>query len=700
MKVETKFGEAKLVLESGKIAKQANGSVLVTMGETVILATAQASNEKRTGIDFLPLTVDYQERFYAVGRIPGNFFRREIGRPTEKETLTSRFIDRPCRPLISKGWTYETQVIAQALSVDDKYDPDILAMLGASTALTLSDIPFNGPIAGTRVARVEGKLIVAPTQAQINDADLILIVASSADAVVMVEGGAKQASEAEVLDAIFLAQESVQPLLKLQLELQKALGKEKRIIEPVQHNDELISKIKLEYRESMLSALTTKDKMLRHKKISDLKELVVGALAESHPDSDSDSDVSLALHELEGEVLRGLILNEGRRIDDRSLTQVRPIECEVAYLPRTHGSALFTRGETQSLAVVTLGTSFDDQRLDTVIGDTSKTFMLHYNFPPYSTGEVKRLGAPGRREIGHGALAERALKSVLPDHEKFPYTIRVVSEILESNGSSSMASVCAGSLALMDAGVPISAPVAGVAMGLVVEGEKVVVLTDILGDEDHLGDMDFKITGTSKGITAVQMDIKISGVTRQIMSTALSQARDGRLHILDVMSKVIDAPRAEISTFAPKTLILQISTDKIKDVIGPGGKIIKSIQAETESRLEVEDNGKVTIYSSNAEKAQAAADLVRRYTQVPEIDKIYSGRVVKVMEFGAFVEILPGTDGLVHISQLSHERVQRVSDVVREGDIIDVKVLGIDKQGKIRLSMRAALDAKGDGGNR
>jgi polyribonucleotide nucleotidyltransferase len=468
------------------------------------------------------------------------------------------------------------------------------------------------------------------------------------------------------------------------------MGKEKRLIEPIVRNEEVIAKIKADYREDMLAALTTAQKMERQKKVSDLHKKVDTELSESYPEE--GSAISEALHELEGEVLRGLILNEGRRIDGRSLTQVRPIDCEVGYLPRAHGSALFTRGETQSLGVVTLGTSYDDQRLDTVIGDTSKTFMLHYNFPPYCTGEVKRLGAPGRREIGHGALAERALKSVLPSHEKFPYTLRVVSEVLESNGSSSMASVCSGTLALMDAGVPISAPVAGVAMGLVAEGDKVIVLTDIIGDEDHLGDMDFKVAGTRKGITAVQMDIKISGVTKEIMTRALTQAKEGRLHILDAMAKAIKAPRGEISQYAPKTYVLNISPDKIKDLIGPGGKIIKSIQAETESRLEVEDNGKVTIYAPNAEKSNAAAEMVRRYTLVPEIGRIYAGRVVKVMEFGAFVEILPGTDGLVHISQLAHERVQRVSDVDREGDTIDVKVLDIDRQGKIRLSRRAALD--------
>jgi polyribonucleotide nucleotidyltransferase len=689
MRIETKFGEATLTIESGKIAKQASGSVLVTMGETAVLATAQASNDQREGIDFLPLTVDYQERFYSVGRIPGNFFRREIGRPTEKETLTSRFIDRPCRPLISKGWNYETQVIAQALSVDEKYDPDLLAMLAASAALTISDIPFDGPIAGTRVAKIYGQMVVNPTQDLLIDADLVLIVASSAEAVVMVEGGANQASEADLLDAIFTAHEAIQPLLKLQLDLQKDLGKPKRPVPVLVRDLELIQKVKEIYRQDMIAALSVKEKLPRHNQISALKSKVKEELAEAHPNS--SSDISTALHELEADILRGSILSEGRRIDGRNLTQVRPITCEVGYLPRAHGSALFTRGETQSLGVATLGTSYDDQRLDTVIGDNSKSFMLHYNFPPYCTGEVKRLGAPGRREIGHGALAERALKSVLPGKDDFPYTIRLVSEILESNGSSSMASVCSGTLALMDAGVPITAPVAGVAMGLVVENEQVVILTDILGDEDHLGDMDFKVAGTHRGVTAVQMDIKIKGVTKAIMTQALEQAREARLHILEAMSKSISAPRTEISQYAPKTLIIEIKPDKIKDIIGPGGKNIKAIQVETESRLEVEDSGKVTIYAPNIEKAEQAAQAVRRFTVSPEIDQVYRGKVVKIVEFGAFVEILPGTDGLVHISQLAKERVQKVSDYVKEGDIIDVKVLGIDNKGKIRLSRRALL---------
>ena len=690
MKVETKFGDAVVSIETGKVARQAGGSVIVRLGETMILATAVASDDRREGLDFVPLTVDYLERFYAVGRIPGNFFRREIGRPSEKETLTSRFIDRPCRPLLNKNWTYETQVIVQAISVDDKYDPDLPAMLGASAALSISDIPFDGPIAGARVVRVDGKMVVNPTQAQLEAADLALIVAGSRQAVVMVEGGAREASETDILDAVFLAHQAIQPLLDLQLDLQKACGKEKRLPVKIVRDEQLINKIIADCHSPMMEALTTPAKQDRQKKIARLKSEVIAAMTQEYPSG--QGDIIYALNHLESDLLRGLIVTEGRRIDGRSLDEVRPITCDINYLPRAHGSALFTRGETQSLGVATLGTSYDDQRLDTLIGDTSKTFMLHYNFPPFCTGEVKRLGAPGRREIGHGALAERALRAVIPPHEKFPYTIRVVSEITESNGSSSMASVCSGTLALMDAGVPIKAPVAGVAMGLVVEGDKVIILTDILGDEDHLGDMDFKVAGTPGGITAVQMDIKISGVTREIMTRALDQARTGRLVILDKMKEALAEPKAEISPYAPKMTFIDINPEKIKDVIGPGGKIIKSIQSETETRLEVEDSGKITIYAPTAEKAEAAITLVRRYTQEPELDKIYHGRVVKIMDFGAFVEILPGTDGLVHISQLALERVQRVTDVVREGDMIDVKVLGIDKQGKIRLSRRAVLE--------
>ncbi|MDR1165553.1 MAG: polyribonucleotide nucleotidyltransferase [Deltaproteobacteria bacterium] len=694
MLVETKFGDARLSIETGKLAKQAAGAAVVTMGETVVLATAQASQDTRDGLDFLPLTVDYQERLYAVGRIPGNYFRRELGRGSEKETLTARVIDRPVRPLITKAWTFETQVICQALSVDDKYDPDMLAVLAASTALTLSDIPFQGPIAGARVCRVDGELIVAPTQAQVALADISLIVVSSKDAVVMVEGGAKEAPEEEILKAIFLAKDAVQPLLKLQLELQKAAGKEKRAPKEVVRDENLKRAVGEKYREKTLAALVTPEKAERQKKLGALKEEIKADLGADLPPE--RTDISEAFKELEAQILRDMILKEERRIDGRSFTQVRPIDCEVGFLPRAHGSAIFTRGETQSLGVATLGSSFDEQRLESLIGDTTKTFMLNYNFPPYCTGEVKRLSSPGRREIGHGALAERAIRAVMPSSEKFPYTIRVVSEIMESNGSSSMATVCAASLSLMDAGVPLKDAVAGVAMGLILSDEKVAILTDILGDEDHLGDMDFKVAGTREGVTAVQMDIKIQGVTAAIMEQALKQAKEGRLHILDRMAKCLSAPRTVLSPYAPKMVVIEIPTEKIKDVIGPGGKIIKSIQAETETRLDVEDSGKITIFAPTQEKADAAVDAIRKRTDprsnLPTVGKNYEGKVVKIMDFGAFVEIMPGVDGLVHISQLARERLRAVRDAVKEGDVIVVKVLEIDKSNKIRLSRRAVLE--------
>ncbi|MDR1079757.1 MAG: polyribonucleotide nucleotidyltransferase [Deltaproteobacteria bacterium] len=693
MKVETKFGDSRISIETGKLARQASGSVVVAMGETMVMAAAQASFDVREGLDFLPLTVDYQERLYSVGRIPGNYFRRELGRGSEKETLTARIIDRPIRPLITRAWTYETQVICQAWSVDDKYDPDMLALLGASTALMLSDIPFDGPIAGTRVCRTDGKLVTAPTQAQVAASDIYLIVVSSADAVVMVEGGAREASESDILEAIFLAKDAVQPLLKLQLELQKAAGKEKRKPIEVVRDEELIERIKSERRSEMLETLTVREKQPRQKGLAALKDRMKRDYADA---SGGSSDPAEAFRRLESDVLRGLILNDGKRIDGRSLTDVRPIDCEVGILPRAHGSAVFTRGETQSLGTATLGSSYDEQRLESLIGDTSKAFMLNYNFPPYSTGEVKRLSSPGRREIGHGALAERALKAVLPVSEDFPYTIRVVSEVLESNGSSSMASVCSATLSLMDAGVPIKAPVAGVAMGLIMDGDEATILTDILGDEDHLGDMDFKIAGTSAGVTAVQMDIKIKGVTRPVMERALSQAKDGRLHILEQMGKVLAAPRPEVSRYAPKMTVIEIPSEKIKDVIGPGGKIIKAIQSETETRLDVEDSGKITIFAPSQEKAEAAIDAIRKRTDpranLPDIGRVYEGKVVKIVDFGAFVEIMPGVDGLVHISQLARERLKSVRDAVAEGDVIKVKVLEIDKFNKIRLSRRVVLE--------
>jgi len=689
MQIERKLGEATITIEAGHVARQASGAVTVRCGDTVVLVTVVATEEQRTGIDFVPLTVDYQERFYGVGRIPGNFFRREIGRPSEKETLTSRFIDRPCRPLLPKTWNYETQIIATALSVDEHYDPDTLAMIGASTALEISDVPFNGPIAGTRVVRIDGRLLVNPTQQQIETSDMAIIVAGGREAVVMVEGGADEVSEAELLQAVFLAHREIQPILDMQEEFKAALGKPKRAPRETIRDEELIALVKERYAAPVWAGMSVPGKMARHDK---LEEIFRTALEELSPDyPERGPDIFNAFGELEREVFRKMVLMEKRRIDGRRFDEVRPIECQVGILPRAHGSALFTRGETQALGVTTLGTAFDDQRLDAVIGETSKSFMLHYNFPPFCVGEAKQLRAPGRREIGHGALAERSIKAIMPTEQEFPYTVRVVSEILESNGSSSMATVCAGCLSLMDAGVPIKAPVAGVAMGLVMEDDRVAVLTDIIGDEDHLGDMDFKIAGSRKGVTAIQMDIKISGVTEAIMARALDQARAGRMFILDKMAEVIAEPRPELSRYAPQLVTIEINPEKIRDIIGPQGKIVRAIQAETDTRIEIDDSGKISIYGQNLAGAEAAVKTIRRLTQEPEVDQVYLGKVVKIMDFGAFVEILPGTDGLVHISQLSDERVQKVSDVVQEGDEILVKVLGIDKQGKIRLSRKAVL---------
>ncbi len=690
MKVETKFGETTLTIETGHMARQASGAVVVRCGDTMVLVTVVSTNEERD-IDFLPLTVEYQEKYYAVGRIPGNFFRREIGRPSDREVLAARKIDRPCRPLFPKGWTFETQIIATVLSVDEDYDADMLALIGASAGLGISDIPFDGPIAGVRVARVDGKLIINPVQSQIEESDLNIVVAGSRDAVVMVEGEAKEVEEELLLEAIFLGHKEIQPILDLQEEMKKAVGKEKRIPNPVERDEDFITMVKDRYRDEAAEVLRIPAKLERHEKFQLLREKAAEELGQEGPEGEAADKIGLPFEELESEILRKLIIEEGKRLDGRGLTEVRSITSDIGILPRAHGSALFTRGETQALGVATLGTSYDDQRLDTLIGDSTKSFMLHYNFPPFCVGEARRLTGPKRRDIGHGALAERTIKSVLPDQEEFPYTIRVVSEVLESNGSSSMATICAGAMALMDAGVPIKTPVAGVAMGMVIEGDKLAILTDILGDEDHLGDMDFKVAGSRKGVSGIQMDIKVGGVSEEILRQALNQAREARLHILDEMSKAISEPRAELSPYAPKTTTIDINPDKIRDLIGPQGKVIRAIQTETETRIDVDDSGKVLVYALNSAAAEEAMKRIKEITQEPEVDQVYKGTVVKIMDFGAFVEIMPGTDGLVHISQLANERVKQVTDVVKEGDEILVKVLGIDKQGKIRLSRKALL---------
>jgi len=674
------------------MARQAGGSALVQYGETVVLVTATAAREARENVDFFPLTCDYQEKTFAAGKIPGGFFKRE-GRQSEKEILNSRLIDRPLRPLFPEGFRCETQIVATVLSFDKENDADMPALIGASAALEVSDIPFHGPIAGVRMGRIGGQLVVNPMSSQYAESELQLIVAGSRDAIVMVEGGAKMLSEDVVLDALFTAHREMQKILDLQDELRKALGKPKRTVVAPAVDTVLQKRVRDVALPKIRTAMETSGKHERSDAVRQVRTDLLAALATEFPDK--ERDIKGFFEEAHYDAVRGLIVEQRRRIDGRGLADIRPITSEVGVLPRTHGSALFTRGETQALVVATLGTSSDEQKIDALGGEVYKKFMLHYNFPPYSVGEVKFLRGPGRREIGHGALAGRAVEAVMPDEGSFPYTVRVVSEILESNGSSSMASVCGSSLALMDAGVPIKAPVAGIAMGLIREGNEIRVLSDILGDEDHLGDMDFKVAGTADGITAVQMDIKIGGVTREIMRDALYQAREGRLHILGKMKEALGEARADMSTYAPRITTLKIKVDRIRDVIGPGGKVIRGIIEETGVKIDVEDDGTIYIASADGVAMQKAIDWVNRLTAEAEVGKIYKGIVKKIMDFGAFVEILPGTDGLVHISQLAPERVKEVRDVLKEGDEVMVKVLEVDKTGKIRLSRKEALAAAG-----
>jgi len=691
-KLQIDFHGRPFSIETGRMAKQAGGSAFVVFGETVILATATAQTTPREGIDFFPLTCDYQEKTFAAGKIPGGFFKRE-GRPAEKEILSSRLIDRPIRPLFPNGFNCETQVISTVLSHDKENDPDVVSIVGASTALVLSDIPFNGPIAAVRIGRLDGKFVINPTQSQVPELDLNIVVAGSRDAIVMVEGGARMQPEAVVLEALFTAHDAMQPLIELQEKLRGLAGKPKRVVTQVPVDAALETRVKDIGLPKLKAALQKTAKHERYDALDAARDEVVGAFATDAPDR--VKDVAKAFSKLKKHVVREAILKDGRRLDGRGLADVRPVTCEVEILPRTHGSALFTRGETQALVVATLGTSSDEQKIDALIGEHYKRFMLHYNFPPFSTGEVKFLRSPGRREIGHGALAERALAPIIPAEEEFPYTVRIVSEVLESNGSSSMATVCGGSLSLMDAGVPIKSPVAGVAMGLIREGDEVRVLSDILGDEDHLGDMDFKVAGTEAGITAVQMDIKIGGVTRAIMSKALEQARESRLHILRIMNSTIATPRSDLSTYAPRIVTIRIKPDRIRDLIGPGGKVIRGIVEETGAKIDVEDDGTVRVASADGTALEKALNRVRAITAEAEVGRIYRGTVRKIVDFGAFVEIFPGTDGLVHISQLANERVRKVSDVLKEGDVIDVKVLEVDRSGKIRLSRKDALKGGG-----
>lgn len=681
-----------LSLKTGKMARQADGSVVAQLGDTVILATAVSSKTPRVGIDFFPLTIDYQEKAYSAGKIPGGFFKRE-GRPTEKEVLTSRLIDRPVRPLFPKGFACETQGIVNVLSYGDENIADILGITAMSAALHISDIPFNGPVGAVRIGRIAGSFIINPDLKQAEECDINLVVAGTEDAVAMVEGSALEMVETDLLEAIDLAHQEIRRLCGLQRELREKAGREKRVVTAPVVDEELKNRVNERALEKIKGAITIPDKMRRQ---AALDEILKGVIAELNTgETERGGEISSLFNAIEKDLVRDMILRQNVRADGRTPDQIRPITAEVGILPRTHGSALFIRGETQCLAVVTLGTSDDEQRIDALEGESSKSFMLHYNFPPFSVGEVRPLKSPGRREIGHGILAERSLKAVMPQKTAFPYTVRIVSDILESNGSSSMATVCGGTLALMDAGVPVLSPVAGIAMGLIKEGDQVVVLTDILGLEDHLGDMDFKVTGTEKGITAFQMDTKIGGISRDIMAKALEQARQGRVFILGRMREAIAEPRPSLSMHAPRIYTMQIKQDKIRDVIGSGGKVIRGIIEQTGVKIDIDDSGLINIAAVDGIAAQKAIDIIKNITAEAELGRIYLGKVKRVMDFGAFVEIIPGTEGLLHISQLSDKRVAKVTDEVNEGDEVMVKVIEIDKTGRIRLSRKEAMKEKG-----
>ncbi len=686
-RVEAEIAGKKLILETGRMARQADGAVLVQYGESMVLATAVASKEAKN-VDFLPLTVDYQERAYAAGRIPGGFFKRE-GRPSEKEVLTSRLIDRPMRPLFPDNWFYETQIITSVLSSDLSASTEILGMAGASAAVSISDIPFNGPIGAIRVGRIDGKLVAMPSLEELEKSDMNIVLAGTADAVMMIESEIKELPEEVVLEAVAFGHQALQTVIGLQKELQAKVGKQKRSPVVVDRDAVFEESWRELLAKPIQEAVLIPNKTERQERLDHLLSEKIAAL--NTGEVDRTREIKALFHELEREAVREMILSKGVRADGRGPSDIRPITCEVGILPRTHGSALFTRGETQSLAVATLGTSEDEQRIDSLEGESKKTFMLHYNFPPFSVGEARPMRSPGRREIGHGALAERALKPVIPSKEAFPYTIRIVSDILESSGSSSMASVCGGTLALMDAGVPIIRPVAGIAMGLILEGSRVQILSDILGLEDHLGDMDFKVTGTSQGVTAFQLDIKIGGLTLAIMKQALEQAKQGRLHILGKMMEALAAPRPELSTYAPRIVTMKVKSDKVREVIGPGGKVIRGIIEKTGVKIDIEDDGTIHIASMDENAAKEAIEMINMIVEEVEVGRIYVGKVTRIMDFGAIVELRRGVDGLVHISQLAHHRVKDVSDEVKEGDEVTVKVLEVDRQGKIRLSRKEAL---------
>jgi polyribonucleotide nucleotidyltransferase len=675
--------------ETGRMAKQADGAVLVGIESTVVLVTAVASKDKQSEQDFFPLSVEYREKFYAAGKIPGGFFKRE-GRPGANETLGARMIDRPIRPLFPDDFRYEVQVACSVLSSDQQLPSDILGITGASLALALSDIPFGTILSGVRVGMRDGRFIANPTFIDLDEGQLDIAVAGSDDAIIMVEGGAKEVSESVMIEALEFAHAQIKKLNAFQREfLAECKLKPKREFKAMEISEELEAKLRGDYLAEVDRRSRIKDKLARQNALSDLYKEAVAKYGEAYPDS--EKQFKAVMEQLEREVVRRMIISEKVRADGRACDDLRPIACEVGLLPRTHGSALFTRGETQSLVVTTLGTAQDEQRLDELAGESFKSYMLHYNFPPFSVGEVGRFSGPGRREIGHGMLAERAIAPVIPEDENFPYTIRIVSDILESNGSSSMATVCGGSLALMDAGVPIRKPVAGVAMGLIKESERVAILTDILGLEDHDGDMDFKVAGTRDGITAFQMDVKIGGITRAIMEPALEQARRARMKILEIMDGTISAPRKEISPYAPKIVQIKIPVDKIREVIGPGGKMIRHIQDTTGAKIQVEDDGTVEIAAVDQAAGDKALEMIRALTEEPEVGKVYRGTVRGIQVFGAFVQILPGRDGLLHISEIDRKRINRVEDVLKIGDEIEVKVIGIDKDGKIKLSRKALL---------
>ncbi len=690
------IGGKELTIETGKWAKQAGGSIVIRMGESMLLVTANGSKSPRAGMDFLPLTCEYQEKGYAAGQIPGNYFRREA-RPSEAEILVCRLMDRPCRPLFPKSWRIDTQLIANVISFDNENATDVLAVIGASAAIHISDLVWDGPIAAIRIGRIDGKFVAFPTFDERDESDLDIIVAASKEAIVMVEGEMAELGEEVIIDALLFAHEQVQPILELQNKIREAVGKTKRTHVEPESDKGLFLKVEELVAGKVTEALAVREKHSRSAALSEVKAFAIESLCSDGQDyADRNGEVSEAFHGVQKKVARTQTIQTKTRIDGRKPDEIRDISCEVGVLPRAHGSALFTRGETQTLATATLGTKYDEQRLDSLRGEVRKRFMLHYNFPPFCTGETKMMRGTSRREVGHGNLAMRSVARVLPTHEDFPYTTRVVSEVLESNGSSSMASVCGGSLALMDAGVPTSAAVAGIAMGLMMEGKDYAVLSDILGDEDHIGDMDFKVTGTRKGICALQMDIKLKGVDREVLVKALDQAKAGRLHILDKMGECLESARDELNPNAPRIETMQVKPDKIRDIIGPGGKTIRAIQEQTGANVDIDDAGVVSISSADGKSLKQAMALIKGLTMEAEVGEFYHGIVKRCVDFGAFVEILPGTDGLVHISEIAPERVNTVTDVLSEGDAVVVKCLKVDRDGKIRLSRKEALAADPD----